>query len=269
MAYSSSNRRRASRNAYRRNASATRRPATASRRRSAARRRPVASRQRMAAPQRPMMRSARPVVRSRRRFAQEVDPDVEQMVNEFGDAEITDDTAPIEAISGQGEVSDDLIEPEMAGDSADPVQDSITARKRRAAQRRRAMKRRAMMRRRAQEDGDAGTVDEEEAPTEEEIMEEVEAKFTSANRLAALQKQHGCISRSVDTVKAASRIASKHTKGEIDYAIACLNSVGKTKAKKASAKSSRMPRKASKKQTMTTYRKAAKGISSDASALFM
>ena len=190
------------------------------------------------------------------------------MVNEFGDAKITDDTAPIESISGQGEVSDDLIEPKMKGDSADPVQDSITARKRRAAQRRRAMKRRATMLRRAQEDdADAGTPDE--IPTEEDVMEEVEAKFMSANRLAALQKQHGCISRSMDTVKAASKIASCHTKGEIDFAVACLSSIGKTKKASVKSKASKMPRKASKKQTMTTYRKAAKGISSDASALFM
>ena len=75
----------------------------------------------------------------------------------------------------------------------------------------------------------------------------------------------------MDTVKAASKIASCHTKGEIDFAVACLSSIGKTKKASVKAKASKMPRKASKKQTktMTTYRKASKGISSDASALFM
>lgn len=211
----------------------------------------------------------------RRRFAEPVDPDMEPMTDEFlaPEPEITDDTAPLENVSGQGDVSDDLVEPSMSGDSEAPVQDSVTARRRRARRAAQMRRRRAMLRRRAQDDSDAGapvtddeTVDEGDAGTTEE---EAVAKVTAAYRLATLQKSKGCVPAKTDVSKLATRIAKTHSKREIEYAIANLGSAGRKSAPRKSA--SKMPRKASKRPAPKTPARAPRKQASagDASALFM
>lgn len=114
---------------------------------------------------------------NRRLRAGEIDPDAEKMVDEFGDVEINEDGREIEERSGEGEVSDDLIEPvEVPADSKAPVQDSVTARRLR----------------RFAEDSESDVANENAEPEEEDTdsyKEKIEARKAYLKRKARMNRK--------------------------------------------------------------------------------